>query len=45
VSLKRAARRLRQRHREIFREEIAHTVSCPEDIDDEIRHLFTVLAD
>lgn len=45
VSLKWAVRRLRQRYREIFREEIAHTVSCPEDIDDEIRHLFTVLAD
>lgn len=45
ASLKWAVRKLRQRYREIFREEIAHTVSCPEDIDDEIRHLFSVLAD
>jgi RNA polymerase sigma-70 factor (ECF subfamily) len=32
--------RLRRRFREIIREEIAQTVSRPEDIDDEIRHLF-----
>lgn len=45
ASLKWAVRKLRQRYREIFREEIAHTVSRPEDIDDEIRHLFSVLTD
>ena len=44
-SLKWAVRKLRQRYREIFREEIAHTVSRPEEIDDEIRHLFSALAD
>ena len=44
-SLKWTVRKLRQRYREIFREEIAHTVSRPEEIDDEIRHLFSVLTD
>ncbi len=44
ASLKWAVSKLRQRYREIFREEIAHTVSCKEDIDDEIRHLFSVLS-
>jgi DNA-directed RNA polymerase specialized sigma24 family protein len=44
-SLKWSVRKLRQRYREIFREEIAHTVGSPEDIDDEIRHLFSVLTD
>jgi RNA polymerase sigma-70 factor (ECF subfamily) len=45
ASLKWSVRKLRQRYREIFREEIAHTVSCPEAIDDEIRYLFLVLTD
>ena len=44
-SLKWSVRKLRQRYRDIFREEIAHTVSRPEEIDDEIRHLFSVLTD
>ena len=35
--------RLRRRYRELVREEIAHTVSCPEEIDEEMRHLFQVL--
>jgi RNA polymerase sigma-70 factor (ECF subfamily) len=37
-----AVRRLRQRYRELMRAEIARTVSNPEEIDEEIRHLFTV---
>jgi RNA polymerase sigma-70 factor (ECF subfamily) len=37
-----AAHRLRKRFRELFREEIAHTVSA-EELDDEIRHLMAVL--
>ena len=36
--------RMRRRHREIVREEIAHTVSQPEEIDEEIRYLLTVLS-
>jgi hypothetical protein len=36
--------RLRRRYRELFREEIAHTVSRPIEIDEEMRHLFQVLS-
>jgi RNA polymerase sigma-70 factor (ECF subfamily) len=36
--------RLRQRYREVVRAEIAHTVAAPEEIEDEMRHLFAVLA-
>ncbi|QIF04455.1 sigma-70 family RNA polymerase sigma factor [Roseimicrobium sp. ORNL1] len=39
-----AVHRLRKRFREIFREEIAQTVANEEDLEDEIRHLITVLA-
>ncbi len=35
--------RLRRRYRELVREEIAHTVSRPVEIDEEMRHLFRVL--
>jgi RNA polymerase sigma factor (sigma-70 family) len=35
--------RFRQRYREILREEIAHTVAAPGDIQDELRHLIAVL--
>jgi RNA polymerase sigma factor (sigma-70 family) len=35
--------RLRKRYAEVLREEISHTVSAPEDIEDEIRHLIAVL--
>jgi RNA polymerase sigma-70 factor (ECF subfamily) len=38
-----AAHRLRNRYRELVREEIAHTVSDPEEIEDEIRSLFAAL--
>ena len=43
VAIKSAVHRLRRRHREILREEIAHTVTRPEDVDDEIRYLITLL--
>lgn len=36
--------RLRRRYRELVREEIAHTVSRPVEIDEEMRHLFQVLS-
>lgn len=39
-----AASRLRKRYREILREEVSHTVSSPDEVDDEIRSLFQVLA-
>ena len=35
--------RLRRRYRELVREEIAHTVSSPAEIEEEMRHLFQVL--
>ena len=43
ASLKWAVHKLRQRYRELVREEIAHTVSSAGEVDDEIRHLFSVL--
>jgi len=39
-----AAHRLRQRFRELVRREIAHTVSSPEEIEDEVSHLLAVLS-
>jgi RNA polymerase sigma-70 factor (ECF subfamily) len=39
-----AAHRLRKRYRSLLRDEIAHTVATVQEIDDEIRHLFQVLA-
>ena len=35
--------RLRKRYAEVLREEISHTVSTPEDIDDEVRHLIAAV--
>lgn len=43
-ALKSVVYRLRCRYGEIFRDEIAQTVGQPEDIEDEIRHLFGVLS-
>jgi RNA polymerase sigma-70 factor (ECF subfamily) len=42
-NVKVAVHRLRQRFRELLRAEVAHTVSGPEDIDVELRHLIHVL--
>jgi RNA polymerase sigma factor (sigma-70 family) len=39
-----AAHRLRKRYRQLLRDEIAQTVASPEQVDDELRHLFAVLA-
>jgi RNA polymerase sigma factor (sigma-70 family) len=41
--VKQACHRLRQRYRHLLREEIAHTVMVPGDIEDELRHLIAVL--
>jgi RNA polymerase sigma-70 factor (ECF subfamily) len=38
-----AGHRLRRRYRELFREEIAQTVDRPDEIDDEVAHLLSVL--
>ncbi len=42
-ALKVAVHRLRQRYREVLRAEIAETVDSSVDVDDEMRHLVTVL--
>ena len=42
-AVKVAVHRLRQRYRELFREEVAQTVEEPSEINDEVRHLFAVL--
>ncbi len=44
AAVKSSVQRMRQRHREILREEIAHTVTAPEEVDEEIRHLREVLS-
>jgi len=44
VAIKSAVHRFRRRHREILREEIAQTVTRPEDVDAEIRYLITVVS-
>ena len=38
-----AVHRLRRRYRALLQEEIAHTVATPEEIEEEIRYLFTCL--
>jgi RNA polymerase sigma-70 factor (ECF subfamily) len=43
AALKAVVYRLRCRYGEIFREEIAHTVGRPEEVEEEIRHLLAVL--
>lgn len=43
-AVKVAVHRLRQRYRKLLREEIAHTVASPAEIDDEIRHLFAAFS-
>jgi len=43
-AVKTAVCRLRQRYRECLKEEIGQTVATPDDADEELRHLFRVLA-
>ena len=43
-AIKSAVHRLRQRHGELLRDEIAQTVSRPDEINEEIRYLLTVLS-
>ena len=38
-----AFHRFRQRYQSLLREEIAHTVAMPKDVEDELRHLVSVL--
>ncbi len=43
AAVKSAVQRMRRRHRELIREEIAQTVTRPEEIDEELRHFRTLL--
>ena len=43
-TVKSAVHRMRQRYKGLVREAIAHTVAEPGEIEDELRHLFMVLA-
>jgi RNA polymerase sigma-70 factor (ECF subfamily) len=43
-TVKSAVHRLRQRYRQLLRDEIAQTVAAPGEVDEELRHLFAVLA-
>ena len=43
-AIKSAVSRLRERYGELVREEVAHTVSSPAEIDAEVRHLLAVIA-
>jgi RNA polymerase sigma-70 factor (ECF subfamily) len=42
-AVKVAAHRLRKRYRDLLRDEIAHTVGRPEDVDEELNHLLAAL--
>jgi len=42
-AVRQAFHRFRQRYQELLREEIAHTVATPGDIEDELRHLVAVV--
>ena len=44
TAVKVTVHRLRQRYRELLREEIAHTVARPEEIGEEMRYLFAVVS-
>lgn len=43
AATKKAGSRMRRRYRELLREEITQTVAGPDEVDDEIRNLFTTL--
>jgi RNA polymerase sigma-70 factor (ECF subfamily) len=43
-AVKMAVCRLRERYRDLLKEEIAQTVASPNEVDEELRHLFRVLA-
>ena len=43
AALRKAVERLRLRYQELFRQEIAHTVTSPAEVEDELRYLQTVM--
>jgi DNA-directed RNA polymerase specialized sigma24 family protein len=44
VAIKVTVHRLRQRYGDLLREEISHTVASPGEVNDEIRHLITIMS-
>jgi RNA polymerase sigma factor (sigma-70 family) len=42
--VKSAVHRLRQRYRQLLRDEIAHTIAVPDEVDEEMRYLFSILS-
>ncbi len=42
TAARKSVQRLRQRYRELLREEVAHTVGAPHEVEDELRHLLAV---
>ena len=44
TAVKVTVHRLRQRYRELLREEVAHTVTRPEELEAEMRHLLAVVS-
>jgi RNA polymerase sigma-70 factor (ECF subfamily) len=44
AAVKSAVQRMRARHRELLRQEIANTVTRPDELEEEIRHLREVLS-
>jgi len=44
AALKVTVHRLRRRYRQLLRDEIAHTVASPNEVEEELRYLFVVLA-
>jgi RNA polymerase sigma-70 factor (ECF subfamily) len=43
-TVKAAVHRLRQRYRQMLRDEIANTIAEPNEVDEELRHLFAILS-
>jgi RNA polymerase sigma factor (sigma-70 family) len=44
AAARQAVHRLRRRYRDLLRREIAHTVDRPDEVEDELRHLFAAFA-
>jgi RNA polymerase sigma-70 factor (ECF subfamily) len=44
-AIKVAVHRLRRRYRELLRAEIGRTVASPDEVEDELRHLFAAVSD
>ena len=44
AAVKTLIHRLRQRHQQLVREEVAHTVTTAAEVDEELRHLITVIS-